>query len=78
MYAQKIEGKAWKGEILDSGKIDKMSGKLGWPGWSPALESVWADAAGGQISSSASFMSLCRLFRRKSGRGMMKVEYYDI
>jgi hypothetical protein len=26
MYAQKIEGDAWKGEILDRGKIDKMSG----------------------------------------------------
>ncbi|KAL9632561.1 MAG: hypothetical protein Q9164_005248 [Protoblastenia rupestris] len=25
MYAQKIEGDAWKGEKLDKGKIDKMS-----------------------------------------------------
>ena len=28
MYAQKIEGDSWKGERLDVGKIDKMSGKL--------------------------------------------------
>ena len=27
MYAQKIEGEAWKGEKLDKGKIDKMSGR---------------------------------------------------
>ena len=27
MYAQKVEGDAWKGEKLDKGKIDKMSGK---------------------------------------------------
>ena len=26
MYAQKIEGDAWRGEKLDKGKIDKMSG----------------------------------------------------
>jgi hypothetical protein len=27
MYAQKIEGDSWRGEKLDKGKIDKMSGK---------------------------------------------------
>ena len=27
MYAQKVEGDSWKGEKLDKGKIDKMSGK---------------------------------------------------
>jgi hypothetical protein len=27
MYAQKIEGNSWRGEKLDKGKIDKMSGK---------------------------------------------------
>ena len=27
MYAQKIEGDSWLGEKIDSGKIDKMSGK---------------------------------------------------
>lgn len=26
MYAQKIEGASWKGEKIDKGKIDKMSG----------------------------------------------------
>lgn len=26
MYAQKIEGDAWRGEKLDRAKIDKMSG----------------------------------------------------
>lgn len=26
MYAQKIEGDSWRGEKLDKGKIDKMSG----------------------------------------------------
>ena len=26
MYAQKVEGDAWKGEKLDKAKIDKMSG----------------------------------------------------
>lgn len=26
MYAQKLEGDSWRGEKLDSGKIDKMSG----------------------------------------------------
>ncbi|KAL1841263.1 hypothetical protein VTJ49DRAFT_7265 [Mycothermus thermophilus] len=28
LYAQKIEGDSWKGEKLDQGKIDKMSGKF--------------------------------------------------
>jgi hypothetical protein len=28
MYAQKIEGDEWKGEIIDKGKIDKMSGTV--------------------------------------------------
>ena len=27
MYAQKVEGDSWKGEKLDKGKIDKMSGE---------------------------------------------------
>lgn len=31
MYAQKIEGDAWRGEKLDKGKIDKMSGKHLFP-----------------------------------------------
>jgi hypothetical protein len=26
MYAQQIEGDSWRGEKLDKGKIDKMSG----------------------------------------------------
>lgn len=26
MYAQKIEGDSWRGDRLDKGKIDKMSG----------------------------------------------------
>ena len=26
MYAQKIEGSEWRGEKIDKGKIDKMSG----------------------------------------------------
>lgn len=28
MYAQKIEGNAWKGERLDKAKVDKMSGEM--------------------------------------------------
>lgn len=28
LYAQKIEGDSWRGEKLDRGKIEKMSGKL--------------------------------------------------
>jgi hypothetical protein len=28
MYAQKLEGDSWRGEKLDGGKIDKMSGKV--------------------------------------------------
>jgi hypothetical protein len=28
MYAQKVEGESWRGEKLEGGKIDKMSGKL--------------------------------------------------
>ena len=28
MYAQKIEGDSWRGEKIDKGKIDKMSGLL--------------------------------------------------
>ena len=28
MYAQKIEGDLWRGEKLDKGKIDKMSGMV--------------------------------------------------
>ena len=31
MYAQKIEGDLWRGEKLDKGKIDKMSGKKCFP-----------------------------------------------
>jgi len=31
MYAQNIEGETWKGERLDSGKIDKMSGMSSVP-----------------------------------------------
>lgn len=27
MYAQNIEGGSWKGEKIDKGKIDKMSGQ---------------------------------------------------
>lgn len=26
MYAQALEGETWKGEKMDKGKIDKMSG----------------------------------------------------
>lgn len=26
MYAQKLEGDEWRGEVLDKSKIDKMSG----------------------------------------------------
>ena len=29
MYAQKIEGDSWRGEKIDKGKIDKMSGVHG-------------------------------------------------
>ena len=36
MYAQKIEGDLWRGEKLDKGKIDKMSGKY----LSPKLEDL--------------------------------------
>ena len=28
MYAQKIEGESWRGEKIDKGKIDKMSGSI--------------------------------------------------
>ena len=28
MYAQKIEGDSWRGEKIDKGKIDKMSGSF--------------------------------------------------
>lgn len=28
MYAQKIEGDSWRGEKIDKGKIDKMSGTI--------------------------------------------------
>ena len=28
MYAQNIEGGSWKGEKIDKGKIDKMSGMI--------------------------------------------------
>ena len=27
MYAQQIEGESWRGEKMDKGKIDKMSGR---------------------------------------------------
>jgi len=33
MYAQKLEGDSWRGEKLDSGKIDKMSGMLSLTRW---------------------------------------------
>lgn len=26
MYAQKLEGDSWRGEKIDGGKVDKMSG----------------------------------------------------
>ena len=28
MYAQKVEGEAWKGERIDPTKVEKMSGVL--------------------------------------------------
>lgn len=31
LYAQKIEGEAWKGEKLDEGKVAKMSGMFSFP-----------------------------------------------
>lgn len=31
-YAQQIEGDSWRGEIMDRGKVDKMSGELRLPG----------------------------------------------
>lgn len=27
MYAQKLEGDEWVGEVIDPGKVEKMSGK---------------------------------------------------
>lgn len=32
MYAQQVEGDSWRGEKLDTDKIDKMSGMLFWFG----------------------------------------------
>lgn len=33
LYAQKIEGEAWKGERLDEGKVAKMSGMFSSPSY---------------------------------------------
>ena len=51
MYAQKIEGDSWKGEKLDKGKIDKMSGNsvLGILLVRYADNRVWLDQQLGQM-----------------------------
>ena len=51
MYAQKVEGDSWKGERLDKGKIDKMSGKgsLGPSVVRYAANRVWIDQQLGQM-----------------------------
>ena len=53
LYAQKLEGDQWVGERMDPNKIDKMSGKLIWPGFfqgammltspSPCRSADWTD-----------------------------------
>lgn len=51
MYAQNIEGGSWKGEKIDKGKIDKMSGI--WDSYSKDLSGqlmrVRADQQLGQL-----------------------------
>lgn len=51
MYAQKVEGDSWKGERLDKGKIDKMSGKgfLGTSAVRNAANRIWIDQQLGQM-----------------------------
>jgi hypothetical protein len=40
MYAQKIEGDAWKGEKIDKGKVEKMSGEFGTFGFASIFEFI--------------------------------------
>lgn len=57
MYAQEVEGDAWRGNKIDKGKIDKMSGALCKPVGAPGFE---ADTM--QTSSLDSSTSSCRLY----------------
>jgi hypothetical protein len=40
MYAQKIGGDSWRGEKLDKGKIDKMSGQYPFPRFRNLIQEV--------------------------------------
>lgn len=65
MYAQKIEGDSWRGEKIDKGKIDKMSGMQS----STLTMAKVLIRMSVQISSSDNCMNLCKRYRIK---GMMK------
>lgn len=49
MYAQKIEGDSWRGEKIDKGKIDKMSGPLLDPSFCILTKSKITDQQLGQL-----------------------------
>ena len=51
MYAQKIEGESWRGEKIEKGKIDKMSGSI-FKSWFSLISSITLRI---QISNSANF-----------------------
>lgn len=48
MYAQKLEGDEWIGEMMDKGKVDKMSGESG-PNTHPHT-SAWLGSRNGARS----------------------------
>ena len=61
MYAQNIEGGSWKGEKIDKGKIDKMSGIT-----LLILRNGELSSRGSvQTSSWVNFMSSCRPYTSK-------------
>ena len=71
MYAQKIEGDAWKGEKLDKGKIDKMSGMLVI--MEISVTSNTHTSRSKQISSWDSFTSSCKRSSRQAVRKAVKI-----
>ena len=58
MYAQKLEGDSWRGEKIDSGKIDKMSGNT-------LLEPPTRSADSLQINNWDSSMNSCSRFGKE-------------
>ena len=71
MYAQEIEGDAWRGSKIDKAKIDKMSGAVFKRANARLLRMLMCI----QTNRSASFTSLCRPYSAvKGAKGKVRVD----